>query len=92
MSSKLYLEYIRVGIYNSMDDYGYPPSKILRHPLNKCTIGTHRSRETATAEYMVMLNSEKTKTNDYKAITEYEKLVKCSLPTLSVYKDSTKVI
>ena len=42
---KLYLEYISIGVHNSMNDYVDPPTKRPRHPLNKYSIGHQRSRQ-----------------------------------------------
>ena len=61
--NKLYLEYIIVGMYNNMNEYGKPPAKISRHPLNTYNIVPQRSGEIATEEHMSMLNEYKTKHN-----------------------------
>ena len=68
-----------------MNDDGDTTAKISRHTLNTYNIGPQRSREKATTEQLSMLNSDKTKTNYYKAITKYDKFVKSDLPRLPIY-------
>ena len=53
----------------------------------KYDIWNQRPRETATIEQLSMLNELKTKTNDEKAITKYDKFVRSSLQILTTYKD-----
>ena len=89
--NKLYLEYIIVGMYNNMNEYGKPPAKISRHPLKKYNIGPQRPRKTETTEQMSMLNVDKTKTYYDKAITKYYKSVNINLPRLPVYKYLTGI-
>ena len=46
--NKFYLEYIRIGIHNSMNDGEDPYAKRSRHLLNKYNIDPQRPRKTPT--------------------------------------------
>ena len=72
-----------------MNDDGYPLAKIPRHQLYTYNIGTQRPKEKATTEQLSMLNTEKAKTHYNKAITNYDKFLKSTIPRLHVYKDLT---
>ena len=84
---KLYLEYISIGVHKKKNDDREPPAKISRHPLNTYIIGPPRTGETSTTEQLSVLNADKTKMFNEKAITKYEKFVNITLPIIPVYKD-----